>query len=521
MMKKLLLILLLMPAALPAADLDVLIKGARVVDGTGNPWYRADVGVLDGKIAAVGPLSHVSATRVVEARELVLAPGFIDVHTHVEDEVENFPDAANFLRDGVTTIVTGNCGGSKTELAAFFSRLEKLGLGPNLASLIGHNSVRRKVMGNENRPAEAADIAAMQELVETAMREGAVGLSTGLIYVPGAYAGTDEVIALAKIAARHGGVYATHMRSEGLEVLEAIAEAIEIGKKARIPVEISHFKIASPRMWGRADEIIALVESARAEGVDVVVDQYPYEWSSTKLATTLPSWARAGGHEKLKERLGEAATRARIAGQMADRLEKEGYPDYSYAVVATCPWDRSIEGKSIPEINLSRGRQPGVPNEIETILELMEGGGAKMVFHKMSRADVERILLYPNTAVASDGRVIEHGVGVPHPRSYGTNARVFAKYVRDRELLTLEDAVRRMTSLPARTFALQHRGQIRVGSAADLVLFDPERMGDTATLTEPHGYSVGFALVMVNGRIVVENDALSGERPGRVLRHLR
>ena len=277
-MKKLLLILFLVPAALPAADFDLLIKGARVVDGTGNPWYHADVGVLDGKIAAVGSLGERSATRVVEARELVLAPGFIDVHTHVEDEVENFPDGANFLRDGVTTIVTGNCGGSKTDLAAFFSRLEKMGLGPNLASLIGHNAVRRKVMGSENRIAEPQEIEKMQELVDAAMRDGAVGLSTGLIYVPGTYAGTDEVIALAKTAARHGGVYATHMRSENLKVLEAVAEAIRIGREARIPVEISHFKISSPRMWGRAEEIIALVENARAEGVDVVVEQYPYVW---------------------------------------------------------------------------------------------------------------------------------------------------------------------------------------------------------------------------------------------------
>jgi N-acyl-D-amino-acid deacylase len=518
-MKKLLPILFLVPAALPAADFDLLITGARVVDGTGNPWYRADVGVLDGRIAAVGPLGQLTATRVVEARDLVLAPGFIDVHTHVEDEVENFPGAANFLRDGVTTIVTGNCGGSKTDLAAFFSSLEELGLGPNLASLIGHNSVRRKVMGSENQLAESKEIAKMQELVDTAMRDGAVGLSTGLIYVPGTYADTDEVIALAEIAARHGGVYATHMRSEGRKVLEAIEEAIEIGKQARIPVEISHFKIANPRMWGRAEEIITMVENARAEGVDVVVDQYPYEWSSTKLATAVPSWARAGGREAMAQRLADPAKRARIVQQMRDRLERDGYSDYSYAVVANCSWDHSIEGKSIPEINAIRGRAPGVSNEITTILELMEAGGAKMLYHKMNGGDVERIFLYSNTAVASDGRVIEHGAGVPHARSYGTNARVLADFVRRKKLVTLEEAIRRMTSLPARTFGFRDRGLIRVGSAADLVLFDPQRIADTATLTKPHSYSQGFALVVVNGSIVVEDDAMTGARPGQILRH--
>jgi N-acyl-D-amino-acid deacylase len=280
-MRKLLPILfvfmLLVPAALLATEFDLLIRGARVVDGTGSPWFRADVGVRDGSIAAVGALGEASATRIVEAGGLVLAPGFIDVHTHVEDEVENHPDAANFVRDGVTTIVTGNCGGSKTDLAAFFARLEKLGLGLNLASLVGHNSVRRKAMGSDDRHAEPHEIAAMQALVDAAMRDGAVGLSTGLIYVPGTYAGTDEVVALAEVAARHGGVYATHMRSEGLEIKEAIAEAIEVGRRARIPIEISHFKLSSPKMWGRAEEIIGLVEQARLGGVDVVVDQYPYE----------------------------------------------------------------------------------------------------------------------------------------------------------------------------------------------------------------------------------------------------
>ena len=520
-MKRLLplLLLALAPAALFAADFDLLIRGARVVDGTGSPWFRADVGVSAGVIVAVGSLSEATATRVVEARELILAPGFIDVHTHVEDEIENLPDAANYLRDGVTTIVTGNCGGSRTDLAAFFTRLEELGMGPNLASLIGHNTVRRKVMGSDDRRAEPDEIAAMQTLVDTAMRDGAVGLSTGLIYVPGTYAGTDEVIALAEVATRHGGVYATHMRSDGLEVMAAIAEAIEVGRQTRIPVEISHFKVASPKMWGRADEIVALVERARLDGVDVVVDQYPYEWSSTGLSSTLPSWALAGGQDRLVERLRDPATRARIAVEMVRDLKAEGYKDYSYAVVARFEPDPTIEGKSITEINRLRGRRKGLKNEIDTILELMEAGGAQMLYHKMSNRDVERILRYPNTAVASDGHIIDPGVGVPHPRSYGTNARVLAEYVRTRKLLTVEEAVRRMTSLPARTFRLQDRGLIRPGCAADLVLFDPDRIADRATLASPHHYSEGFALVTVNGAVVVEGDALTGARPGRVLRH--
>ncbi|MEW6338270.1 MAG: D-aminoacylase [Acidobacteriota bacterium] len=518
-MKRLLPVVLFLPSALLAADYDLLIRGARVVDGTGSPWFRADVGISAGRIAAVGSLGDASATRVIEARELVLAPGFIDVHTHLEDQVEKLPDAANYLRDGVTTLVTGNCGGSRTDLAAFFARLEELGLGPNIASLVGHNAVRRKVMGSENRRAEAHEIAAMRELVDRAMRDGAVGLSTGLIYVPGTYAGTEEVVALAEVVARHGGVYATHMRSEGVKIREAIEEAVRIGREARVPVEISHFKVASPRLWGRAEEMIGLVESARLDGIDVTVDQYPYEWSSTGLDTTLPSWARAGGNDALLGRLRDPAVREKIAREMADQLKKDGSRDFSYAVVALHEADHSIEGKSITEINRLRGRKRGVRHEIETILELMEKGGARMVFHKMSDGDVETILRYPNTAVASDGHIVEHGVGVPHPRSYGTNARVFAEYVRKRRILTVEEAVRRMTSLPARTFRMHDRGLIRPGFAADLVLFDPSRVADTATFTSPHHYSEGFALVLVNGVAVVEDDAVTGARPGRVLRH--
>lgn len=518
-MKRLLAALSLVPSALLAADFDILIKGARVVDGTGSPWFRADVGIMAGRIVSVGSLDGASATRIVEARELILAPGFIDVHTHLEDQIEKLPDAVNYLRNGVTTLVTGNCGGSRTDLAAFFSRLEELGLGPNIASLVGHNAVRRKVMGSENRRAEAHEIAAMQKLVDQAMRDGAVGLSTGLIYVPGTYAETEEVVALAEVVARHGGIYATHMRSEGLRIREAIEEAVRIGREARVPVEISHFKVASPRLWGRAREMIALVEAARLEGIDVTVDQYPYEWSSTGLDTTLPSWARAGGSETMLARLRNPAVREKIAREMAERLKKDGNTDYSYAVVALHEADHSIEGKSISEINRLRGRTRGVRHEIETILELMEKGGARMVFHKMSGEDVETILRYPNTAIASDGHIVRHGVGVPHPRAYGTNARVLGEFVRKRKVLTLEEAVRRMTSLPARTFHLHDRGLIRPGFAADLVLFDPARVTDTATMADPHHYSEGFALVLVNGVAVVEEDASTGARPGRILRH--
>jgi N-acyl-D-amino-acid deacylase len=502
-----------------AADFDILIRNARVIDGAGNPWFRADVAVKDGRIAALGKLAGASATRVIDGMERIVAPGFIDVHTHVEGGVERHPRGDNFLLDGVTTVVTGNCGSSELNLAAWFDQIQKLGLGLNVASLVGHNTVRREVMGSANRHASPEEIRKMQALIDRAMLEGAVGFSTGLEYVPGAYSNTAEVVALAKAAAAHGGVYTSHMRDEGLRELEAITEAVNVGKEAGMPVEISHIKIDRRRVWGASDQSLALIEKFRREGVDVVADQYPYDRSSTTLSIRLPKWALADG--KAKERLADPATRRKIAEEMKHMLADMGEPDYAFATVARCGWSPSFEGRTIPEINVAKGRAPGVDNEIETILDLVSGGGASMTYRVMGDVDIERFMRYPFTAVASDGGIVELGVGQPHPRSYGTNARVLSEYVRARGVLTLEDAIRRMTSLPARTFGLRDRGLVREGMAADLVMFDPARVSDRATYEKPHQYSEGFDFVLVNGQIVVDQSKLTPARPGRALRHGR
>ena len=515
---RILLLLCAFTALSAAADYDILIRNARVVDGTGNPWYRADVAIRDGKIAAIGNLGGAQAARVVDARERVLSPGFIDVHTHVEGVVEKIPGGDNFLMDGVTSIVTGNCGGSAADLGEFFKRLDGAGLGLNVASLYGHNTVRSRVMGTANRPATPEEIAKMQGLVEQAMRDGAVGFSTGLIYIPGTYSNSDEVVALAKAAAKHGGVYSSHMRDEGARVLDAIEEALRVGREAGMRVELSHFKIDNRRLWGASEKSLALVEKARREGVDVVVDQYPYDHSSTNLGITLPSWALADGREKVEERLKDPPTRARIAREMEKKVKELGHKDYSYAIVASCRFDPSIEGKNISEINRLKGRKHRIKDEIQTILDLQQQGGAQMVYHSMGNKDVERIMRYPNTAVASDGGIRELGSGVPHPRSYGTNARVLAEYVRRRNILTLEDAVRRMTSLPARTFAFHDRGLLREGYRADLLLFDPAKVEDKATYQKPHQFSEGFDLVIVNGKVAVEEGKPTGVRSGQVIR---
>ncbi len=510
---------LLAATAAFASDYDILIRNARVIDGTGNPWFRADVGVKAGRIAAIGRLSGRTADKIIDAHERVVTPGFIDVHTHIEGNVERIPRGDNYLMDGVTTVVTGNCGGSALDLSSWFAKIEKAGLGLNVATLIGHNTVRSEVMGTANRLATADEIARMQRLVDQAMRDGAVGFSTGLIYIPGTYSNTAEVVALAKVAGKYGGTYSSHMRDEGEHVLEAITEAVTVGKENNMPVELSHFKIDNRRLWGSSDQSLALVEKFRSEGVDVVVDQYPYTRSSTNLGITLPSWALADGASKVKERLTDPATRAKIAAEMKSMIDKLGHEDYSYATVAAYRPDHSYEGKTISEINVMKGRPKTVDAEIETIFDLQLAGGAQMVYHSMGDEDVERIMRYPFTAVASDGGIVEYGRGVPHPRAYACNARVLAEYVRNRKVLTLEDAIRRMTTLPARTFHFRDRGIVREGAAADLLIFDPARIEDKATFPVPHQYSQGFDYVLVNGRIAIENGKLTDVRAGQALRH--
>lgn len=508
------LLLLLLPFAAWAADYDLVIRNGRALDGTGGASVRADVAVKDGRIAAVGKVEGTAA-RTIDAGGRVVAPGFIDVHTHVEGNLERNPRAENFLLDGVTTVITGNCGSSELNLAAWFQKLAKLGIGINAGALVGHNSVRAEVMGSANRQATAEEIRRMQALVDRAMRDGAVGFSTGLEYIPGTYANTDEVIALAKAAARYGGVYTSHMRNEGIHEIEAITEAVNVGKAAGMRVEISHLKVDRRSVWGRSVEALALIEKFRSEGVDVVADQYPYDRAATNLGIRLPAWALADG--KVKERLADPATRAKIAAEMRANLQEMGEPDYAFATVARYGPKPEFEGRTIAAIAASLGRA-GVDGQIETIFDMMNAGGASMIYKLMGDEDIDRIMRWPDTAIASDGGVQQMGAGSPHPRSYGTNARVLAEYVRERHVLTLEDAVRRMTSLPAHTFGLRDRGVLKPGMAADIVVFDPATVADKATFERPHQYSAGFEWVLVNGKVAVDGGKVTAARGGVAVR---
>ncbi|MEJ1238533.1 D-aminoacylase [Chryseolinea sp. T2] len=512
-------IILLMLLTLPllGQDYDVVISGGKIVDGSGNSWFYGDIGIRDGKVAAIGNLSSAAAARKIDASGLIVAPGFIDVHTHIETNDLIVPSAPNFLFDGVTSVVTGNCGGSNTDIAQYFSRLDSVKMGINVATLIGHNSVRRAVMGDAQRDPTSDEQRQMEDLVARAMKEGAVGLSTGLIYVPGTYSRTPEVIGLAKAAASYNGVYASHIRDEGDHVTEAIEEAVNIGRVNHMPVEISHFKVTYKPNWGRSISTIEQVERARKDGIDVTVDQYPYVASSTTLNTLLPTWAFSGGSDSLQFRLKDPETRKRIKTEMLKMLKGKLVKNYSYAVVARYGADTTMNGKNISEVNIAQGKKAKAENEAETIMDMVAKGSAQMVYFSMNEDDLRNIMRYPFNMFASDAGIIKYGSGVPHPRGYGTNSRVLGSYVRDQKVLRLEEAVRRMTSLPAQKFKLEDRGILKEGMAADVVVFDEATVGDPSTFSKPHAYSTGFRYVVVNGALAIDDGKITTSRNGQVL----
>jgi len=497
-------------------DFDLVIRGGRVLDGTGALPFLADVGVRDGRVAAVGPGLPTGALEV-DAHGLVTAPGFIDVHSHAENVLE-LPHAENYVRMGVTSLVIGNCGSSVPDVGAFFRRLEAAAPSVNVATLVGHNTMRSAAMGGSfDRPPTPRELAAMRDAVRRAMGEGAAGLSTGLIYLPGTFARTEEIVHLAREAGRHGGLYASHMRSEGTGILSALEELFRVAREADVPAQVSHLKLAGPRMWGRAGEVLAALDRARAGGLRITHDQYVYTASSTGIAMLVPAAAREGGPEAFRGRLADAGWRRRIAAEMTASLRESGREDYSYTVVAGDPEQPSLNGLTVPQVaeRLSGSRSLGA--QIDAVLQLaLHGAGG--VFHGISEEDLQAFLRHPLTMVAADAGVARPGAGLPHPRGYGNSARLLARYVRELGVLRLPDAVRRMTSLPAAVFSLEGRGRVRPGYHADLVLFDPEAVRDEATYTAPHRCAAGIRDVFVNGVAVVRNGEHTGAGPGVPLR---
>ncbi len=499
------------------APYDLLIVNARIVDGTGAPARAADLAIREGRIVRLGRLATADARERIDVRGLVVAPGFIDVHTHADD-VASRPLAENFVRMGVTSIVAGNCGSSALSIADALDRVRDIGVAVNFATLIGHNTVRSAVMGAAERDPTLAELERMKSLVFKGVVDGAVGLSTGLQYVPGTYSKPNEILELARVAANEGGLYATHMRNEGTALEAAIAESIDVARTLDMPLQISHLKVDSPNRWGASAAALKLIDEARARGLQVQADQYAYTAGASTLSIRFPSWALEGGSEPVRQRLNDPAVWAKIKKEMLALLAERGFTDLSWTNVASYRPDPSLNGLSMKDVAVKLTGNASADAQLEAARTLMLGGGASMVYHFMGDDDIARIMKHPMVAVASDAGVLERGAGVPHPRGYGNNARVLGEYVRERQTISLEDAVRKMTSLAAGHFGFAGRGVIREGAVADLVVFDPGRIRDTATYDKPHAFPDGIPHVIVNGVFVVRDGQTTGARPGQVLR---
>jgi len=496
---------------------DIIIRHGRIIDGTGNPWFYGDVAIKNERIVSVGNLNNWFASKTIDASGLTVAPGFIDVHTHIENDEAKNPYATNFIMDGVTTVITGNCGSSNVDIKKYLSFIDSLHLSINVATLIGHNDIRNAVMGDANRSPTTEELNGMKSLVAQAMQDGAVGFSTGLIYIPGTYSNTDEIVELAKVVSQYNGVYSTHMRNESDSVIQAIDEALTVAKEANIPLEISHFKVGGQQNRGRSKQTIAMIKQAREQGLDVTIDQYPYTASSTSLSTLMPDWILADNNDSIKARLQTPEIKKQVIDYMLNKLHQRKLKHFNYAIVAYYKADTTLNGKSIEQVNLAWHRKHKAKYEAQTVIDMMLQGSAGMVFHGMSEDDVKYIMQYPFNMFACDASIRVFGEGVPHPRGYGTNARVLGKYVRDEKVIMLEEAIRRMTSLPAQKFHFKDRGLLLAGYAADIVVFDANTVNDLSTYEKPHQYPTGFRYVLVNGKITLDNGQHNGARAGIAL----
>ena len=497
---------------------DLVIRGGTVVDGSGGPGFRADVAIRGDRIARIARdgISADQAHAVLDARGLIVAPGFIDNHAHIQTTIHAYPLAENFLRQGITTIMASlHSGDQPWPLDAYASSLD---IAPNVGFFAGHSWTRTRVMGMENRAPTPAELDRMRALVDSTMQQGALGLSTGLLYVPAFYAQTEEIIELAKVAARHGGIYVTHMRDEGPGLLDSVNETIRIAREAGIPVQINHHKAVGEAQWGWSTRSLALIDAANAEGLDVRHDLYPYTASSTGSSILFPQWALAGGRDSLAARFANPATRRRIETEMRTILVQRASEDLARIQFRVLQSDPRYNGRNLADYARDRGLEPTLDNGIRLLIDLQLAGGFSAIYHSMQEEDVIRILQHPLAMIETDGDPVAYGIGFPHPRSYGAFARVLARYVRELKAIPLEEAVKKMTSMPATQSGQHERGQLKEGFFADITVFDAGGIDDRADYVNPHQYPVGIRHVLVNGEPVIRDASFTGARPGRWLR---
>lgn len=497
---------------------DLVIQQGLVYDGSRNAPIITDIAITDSEIVKIGNLNDVEALKVIDAKGLAVSPGFIDVHAHL-DPILKLSNCESHIRQGVTTSLGGPDGSSPWPFGTYLDTLEHIGIGMNVGYLIGHNTVRKNIMALENRAPTEEELNSMKFQISQAMDEGAFGISTGLKYLPGSFSKTDEVIALSKEAAQKGGIYTSHLRDEGIGVMASVREAIVISKEADIPVVLTHHKVIGKPMWGKSEHTLALVDSARASGLDIKLDQYPYNASHTGISVLIPGWARAGGNTAFIDRVSNPKLRDSIkAGIVFNILNDRGGNDLNRVQFAKVSWMPELEGKTLKYWCEQRGLEPTVENGADLVIEAQVNGGANCVFHAMDEGDVENIMKHPQTMIASDGRLVVYGDGHPHPRWYGTFPRVLGHYVREKNILSLSEAIYKMTSFPAQTLQLKDRGLIKEGMKADITIFDPKTIIDKSTFEEPHQYSEGIYYVIVNGQLAIDNKEFKNIKAGMVLR---
>lgn len=491
-----------------AQELDLIIRGGSLIDGSGSPAKKADIGIQGDRIAFVGSSAGKKAKRVIDATGLVVTPGFIDPHTHTAGDLSNPKTSRNdpYLMQGVTTVVTGNDGESPTDIGAALAKWQKQGIGTNAALFIGQGTVRREVMGMSDAKPTAEQMKRMEALVDTAMQQGAIGLSTGLYYAPGSYSSTEEVIDLARVAARHGGIYDTHMRDESsytIGLLGSVRETIRIGREAHIPVMISHIKALGVDVWGKSADVIAMVDKARKEGVDVTASQYPYTASGTSVTASLvPRWVEANG--ALLKNLNDPGLHERIVKEMTENLRRRGGAD---TLLMTSSKDKSIVGKNLAQIAKERKESP-----IDAAIQIIKAGGSDVASFNMKESDIDAFMRQPWVMTCSDG-------SPGHPRKYGTFPRKIHLYVYQRHIIPLEFAIRSSTSLPAKTLGLKDRGLLKPGYFADVLVYNPKTFNERATYQSPRILSTGVEYLTVNGKLAIDNGALTTVMAGRALKH--